>query len=159
MPRNCTIHGNCIDCPAIPATPSQSAQVIAANVLGWTAGANSVVALDGDVRVVFSATPPTLGVIIGFKRERAFVTSPTRVLFGFYLTVVSGLPFYSVRESGVQRVSNARWFDDSDVFEVNRTNGVVNYLFNGARVYSSETRLDGPVLVNACLYGGGDNVQ
>jgi hypothetical protein len=159
MPRNCTVVANCIDCPAIPATPSQSAQVTVSNVLGWNAGANLVAQHDGAVRVIFSATPPTLGLILGFKSARNFVTSPSRVAFGFYLTSVSGLPFFSVIESGVKKTSNARWFDSDDVFRIQRTGGVVSYFFNDLRVYASETRSNGPLIVNACLYAAGDSVQ
>lgn len=159
MPRNCTVVENCIDCPAIPSTPSQSAQVIVNGAFGWTAGANSLDELDGNVRVAFSVTPPTLGLVVGFKTDRQFVTSPTRCMFGFYLTTVSGMLFYNIVELGAQKIANAHWYSETDVFEIRRVNGVVTYVVNDEIVYTSATTVYGPLLVNACLYGVGDSVQ
>lgn len=152
----------CTVCPYIPPTPGESAHLEVSNVIGWNAGASSVLELNGDLHVVFSVKRPVLGIVLGFRLPArtplGLNVRPEFIQHGLYFTMVSGLPFFAVREYGAQVGSNMSWTDENDVFEIRRESGLVSYLKNSAFVYRSLVPSSGAVMVNACLYGSGDAV-
>jgi hypothetical protein len=160
MPRDCVVteppitETRCTECPEIAPIPSS---VIEHPILGWNAGANSVVELDGDVHVVFYVPESCAGIVLGFKQSRAFQVQPELITHGFWLSPVSGQLHGYVTERGVRKTP-AALRAATDKFEIRRRAGAVSYHVNDALIYTSAVRLYGPVLVNACLYATGDAI-
>ena len=162
--RDCTTNPvtHCVDCPAVPAVPGIPARTVYSADQGWTAGANSIDELDGDLHTVFGVAANG-AIVIGFKDSRTDHTTPEAVRFGLFLRSQAGSQYVSVIERGVQCTMPIRRNAD-DMFEIRRYNGRVTYWRRPAAdvpelLYTSTTRSREPVLlVNACLYLSGDAV-
>jgi hypothetical protein len=157
MPTDCVTVGNCTDCPAIEAVVGVPAHYDNETRFGWDAGANSVIMLDGDLHVVFHVAAGILGMVVGFKALRFMPTQPALVAYGLYFTMVNGSNKVLVQEMGVT-LTSAVSYGDGDQFEIRRSGGVVTYWHGATKLYTSNVRSDGALLVNACLYASGDGV-
>ena len=159
MPRNCTTteppitESICTECPEIAPVPPS---VTEHPVLGWNAGANSIAELDGDLHVVFYPGTST-GIVLGFKRDRAFQTEPQGVEWGFWIAMAGVTRLAYVTELGVRK-TNAVAVSPDDKYEIARRNGVVSYYRNNRHVYTSRRASYGPLIVNCCMYATGDVV-
>lgn len=152
---DCYFDGDgCLVCPDIPATPAKVTRD--ANV-GWNAGANSIVMLEGDVHVVESLDAVPAGIVIGLKGTREFVTAPSAIEHGFYLYTAVARAYIEIRERG-QRVGTARPYTLGTAFEIRRVGGEISYWLAGVLLAQTPARVLGPVLVNACLYAAGDTL-
>lgn len=155
--RHQSLQGNCTVCPYIPGVPAVPAHYVAADVLGWNAGANTIDELDGDVHVVTPMPAPTLGCLLGFKASRNGQTIPALIAHGLYFTTVSGVGFVTVMEYGAPKAPAAE-YADGDVFEIRRVASRVTYWHGDTLLYASTQLSSGTVLVNACLYAAEDRV-
>lgn len=163
---DCTTNSatGCTDCPAIPAIPGVAAYTVHTPVQGWTAGANSLSRLDGDVHTVFNVSA-TGAIVIGFKpaapsdepTDPLSVTPPELIPHGLLLRSQAGRLYVSVVESGIAKTPVFPRMAD-DTFEVRRVRGVVTYWQNTALIYTSVQRTVEPLMVSACLYLSGDAV-
>lgn len=160
MPRDCVVteppitETRCTECPQIDPIPSS---IIEHPVLGWNAGANSIIELDGDLHVVFYVPDQCAGIVLGFKQSRSFQVQPELITHGFWLSPVSGRLHGYVVERGVRKTP-ATLRQATDKFEIQRRAGTISYFVNDTRIYTSAQQLFGPVLVNACLYATGDTI-
>lgn len=132
-------------------------------VLGWNAGANSILSLDGDVVTRFYVPAQALGIVIGFKTSRDFQTLHQTIEFGFFFTSVAGADLFYVTEMGQQRMAPLPRSPESR-FSILRQDGIVYYMKkdNDATedrvIHVSDQRSYGPLIVNACLFATGDAV-
>lgn len=164
MADNCTtdpING-CIDCPSIPATPGTPGHIQQAPDASWSAGANSIKELDGDVVVAWETVGMVGGIVLGFKSNRANQTLPELVDHGIFLRSQAGAAYVNVVERNVLKTPAIRRELD-DRFEIRRIGGVVTYWHktggSNRCIYTSARHSAGVVLVNACMYYSGDTVK
>jgi hypothetical protein len=159
---NCTSSTNgCISCPAISAHDAVAPSVKFENALGWNASADSAIALDGDLHVVF-AMPKVVGAVCGFRSATSIgEAQPAALDFAFSFSTLSGVLFAQVCERGVTQ--SEFQYADGDQFEVRRQRGIVTYWYKAAtaqplNIYTSRSRSDAPLIVSACLFATGDSV-
>lgn len=161
---NCYIDSSgCIVCPAIPPAQFSPPLVAYSNVLGWNASADSTVAIDGNLHVVYSIEMLPVGALCGFRS--AYSTGPadpTQLTHAIMMHTAVGFPMYDVYESGV-RIQLDYQGAIGDVLEIRRSNEFVRYLVtpSGAPqqlLYESKKRSTGPLIVSACLYANGDQI-
>lgn len=158
-PRDCHYDARgCYVCPAIPGVPGVPGHYDIKQLIGWSAGANSQLMLDGNIHAVFPMKAGIAGCVIGFKDSRLSQTVPARISRGLYFTSSAGANFVSVRENGVQKTAAVQYAED-DVFEIRRVDGLVSYRHGDAVLYTSQIQSVGAVIVNACLYASGDTVE
>ena len=154
----CTTDVNgCITCSAVPSTPAVPATYTDSPVVGWNAGANSILVLDGDLYTTFGLPTRVTGIVLGFKSVRTFQSEPTLVQFGLYLSNIGGNQYVNVSEYGVQ-LTAPLLCAATDSFTIRRIAGVITYLRNSTILYTSLVPSAGPLLVNACLYSSGDEI-
>ena len=151
-------NSGCLVCPEVDAKPAVPGYYVSRPVVGWSAGANTVKQLDGDVHAVFSLPGGTAGAAIGFKTSRTRQVVPDLVLFGFYFQSVGGADVVQVIESGVMKTSPVLRAG-TDTFEVRRIIGNVEYLITKTLVYTSTLKSVGSIVLNACLYASGDEIN
>lgn len=169
MAINCTINAQgCMVCPSIPPQPATPGQILTSPDNGWNAGANSIQALTGDVRVAFTVSQAA-AMVVGLRRVeegREGQTIPSRIRRGWRVrTAGNGYAVADVFEVGVSR-SSSILLAPCDVLEIQRVGAVCDYLINGTLVHRTVEspmlagwpRIDGPVFVTACLYASGDTV-
>lgn len=147
----------CVVCPEVEAEPAASPIAIVDPLLGWNAGANSIAVLDGDVRVTDALEAIPVGIVVGFKGHRNGVTAPELIDHGLYFYGLDGRCYIEVMESG-RRVGAPAEYTLGSLFEIRREAGKVSYWINQAKWLDSQKRSTGPVLVNACLFSGGDTL-
>jgi hypothetical protein len=156
---DCYLDGDgCLVCPEVQEVVAQPATLTRSVSTGWTAGANSIAALAGDVHAVFDFEPMPLGIVVGFKPAGARIPqdNPNLIQHGIYGYLSQGLPNVDILESGKQRASFA--YTPGQSIEIRRVGEKVTYLINGAQVYASSVPSFGAVIVNACLYASGDTL-
>lgn len=154
-PPPCTHHGNCTTCSAYDGWPAER---IDHPSFGWDAGANSVKELDGDVQLLIPIPMQALGIVVGLKSHRQYVTTPNLIDYGWkFITTEFGQSYAFPVERGAT-VGNTLPRTVTDVFEITRVNHVVRYYKNGVLVRTSPRLSTGKVLVNACLYASGDTI-
>jgi hypothetical protein len=139
-------------------TPAVPARIEYQVELGWTAGANSEQALDGDVRCQFDM-PAVVGVAVGLIPDiEGDVTNLDRLPHALYFFQdATARPRVAVMESG--RLASADMpYAAGDVFDIRRVGGQVEYLHNGGRVHVSASVSIGPVRVGCALWASGDNI-
>jgi len=160
MPQNCTTDAaGCIDCPFIPATEGTPSHIDVSALTGWNAGANSVAMLaDGNVRTTFTVPAGVIGVVCGFKEARDEIVAPELPTHAFYFANVAGVDLVSILEMGTT-VGSPTGRVESDVFQIRRRDGAVEYRINGTTVFRSTRRSVRPVLVSACLFNTDDGIQ
>lgn len=147
----------CFVTPACSGIDPVAAYIETKAILGWNAGANSIMQLDGDVHAVFGMPQGTVGVIVGFKGARSRQTIPDLVTHGMYFQSLAGVDMVQVIERG-QPKTTLQPRSALDTFEIRRAFGKVTYWQSGTMIYESVQPSVGPVLVNACIYASGDDV-
>jgi len=145
----------CLVTPSCAGTSYQPAKLINQPILDWNAGADSITEVSGNAHAQWNQPAGVFGVIIGFKRAGQSVTLPSLITHGFYYTSVAGVAYAQIVESG-QLVGSAFTYASSDTFELDRDNGQVTYTYNGTLLYTSQVLSFDTIVVNACLYGSGD---
>lgn len=160
MSQNCTTDPvtGCVDCPYIPPVAEVPAHLDATPLVGWNAGANSIIWRDGDHRCVWTPGGAPLGIVCGFKQARALQTRPELVVYGWFVQSLAGQTRCSVIERGIEKTSHLE-MAPGDQLEIRRKNGIVSYRQNGREIYVSSIASAGVNLVNACLYVSGDSIQ
>jgi len=153
----------CVDCPAIPHVPGIPAHIERTAIVGWNAGANSIVALGGSFHTLFSTEPNPAGIGIGFKGTRVLQTQPELIEHGFLIqSTVFGTAYFCVIENGTRRTPEQQ-VPSGALFEVRRVGARVSYFVTGsaglAFSYQSAARSSSAKVVNACLYLSGDTVR
>ena len=122
--------------------------------LDWRYGKRSQTAQPGNARYDFRATRATIGAITGLAPWLSPWSAQAdyrRVTHGFYLSLGS----WRILEAGVFRTPSVA-FTEATVFSVRRLGRTVDYLVDGAPVYTSTTALAGPVWAWALLYAPAD---
>lgn len=119
---------------------------------GWNAGARSISLLGGNGVMKFSGYIGIAGAVIGMAKQHLSV-GYAHVLHGFYLT--DGTAY--VYESGVQMASLGNYTNDT-VFAIKRIEGAVTYYMDDSLVYTSSVESSGDVMMEVCLYSGGDAI-
>lgn len=149
----------CVDCDAVPFIPYIPPHFVFDPVLGWDAGANSILRRGGNVYVSFKAT--CFGAIaMGFSPlPRALVTSPINLTHAWMITRVAGTPVASVIEGGVPVGDFAEAVTSASVLRIERWQGAVRYLIDDVEIYRSTVRSEGTLLVGCALYCSGDAVS
>ena len=147
----------CMVCPATDGAPATPTRVITSANLGWNAGANSILKLDGDVHMVEAITAVPVDTYLGFKYARANQTQPYRLAYAFRIYKLGTQASYELWEGTAQRVG-ANPYVLGTPLEIVRASGQVTYFVNGSLVYSSAVPSKGPLLVNACLFSAGDTL-
>lgn len=127
--------------------------------LGWTAGANSVKTLRGDVILTIPAPVGVVGAaVVGLKNSRGAVTLPEAVAHGWIFEhSPTGTLMAAAWEFGV-RVSASRPVHSAIAYVVARRRSRVLYIAGGEIVAERRALITGDVLVNACLYAPGDTL-
>lgn len=149
--------GTCTTYPAVPGVPRVPATYSTEKTYSWDAGANSVLELDGDVRLEF-VQPHAVGVVLGLTGTRDAVGSYARMTHAFYFHYdPMARPVYQVMEGG-EPASHASVHDAATVFAIERVGGVVSYYVDDALVYRSLAPSSGTVLAGCALYSSGDQV-
>lgn len=158
MPLNCTVTPQgCFDCPEMPAVAASTGRVDVTARIGWDAGANSVLALAGDLHTVFTVPALVAGVMIGLRSERVFQHDPVRQPYALYFRIVGGRDFVSAYRFGEQVSSPVRRTAD-DVFEIRRVREIVTFWRGRTLLYQSPFRSTERLVVTANLYASGDGV-
>lgn len=156
--RDCYTDTNqCLICPEIDAVTAIAPQQITSPNIGWNSGARSIDTLDGNLHVAFTMNGTENGVILGFQRapEIRPPVSPAFITHGWYFFNLRG-SYAALYESGAQ-FGDPVAYDEADLFEVRRVNGVVTYAINGVVKATSARRLYGPLRAMTCLYAAGDS--
>lgn len=150
----------CLICPEQQAQEYIPSRLEQRAVLGWTAGANSIIELDGGLRALFTQPLGVIGIVLGLKGGRQQQTIPSQIAHGWYFQKVSGLNIAQPIERGA--VVGTPFVDRADdtVFEIRRAaSGVVTYAVDGLKVWTSITRSVGPRVLNCCLFASGDTAS
>lgn len=162
-PPYCRSEGSCrvtalIGFPGRAAVAAQPEIRVRDARLGWNSGANSISALDGDIRLTFPVRL-TNAAAVGWANNRGDVTSFTNLSHAFYFDTDpnDGILRVSVIESGRRRLIIGTAVT-GDTYELRRIAGSVSYRVNGTTVYSSSSYSGGAVRVGAALYAGEDSV-
>lgn len=155
--------GTCIVYPAIPGRATQLPTTRTEVDTGWTAGANSVTELVGDVLLEFTQ-PVCKGVVLGLTGTRDNPQDYSRVTHGYIFgSSAAGEPTYQVIESGRVIGPVTRYAPASTIFRIRRSNSAVTYaVFDGFAedvVYTSGKTSDGLVMAGCSLYSSGDSVE
>lgn len=141
--------------PGVPGVPARYQRNLH---VGWNAGADSIEVYDGDVFVRFHPAVRVAGAV-GFAM--AGTRAPARqdlLTHAFYFDVDgASAAGYVVMEGGRKMTARVACAD-SDVFEIRREGGVVQYLVNDAEVYVSAAPSGGVLMVSTSLYCAGDGV-
>ena len=126
---------------------------------GWTAGANSVKTLRGDVILTIPAPVGVIGAaVVGLKNSRGAVTLPEAVAHGWIFEhSPTGTLMAAAWEFGV-RVSASRPVNPAIAYVVARRKARVLYMAGSEIVAERGVLITGEVLVNACLYAPGDTL-
>lgn len=158
MSRGCYYDtSGCLVCPELPAVVGHPSYYEQQAIIGWNAGANSVDQVDGDLHTVFTMPAGTVGAVVGLKSVRTKQTLPGAVEHGWYFQSVGGVDMAQVIELGAVKTPIMERLD-TDVFEIRRTNDIVQFFMNNVEQWRSKTPSYGPKIVNACLYASGDAV-
>lgn len=146
----------CTYYPAIPEVTGVPPRVVTTPVNGWTAGANSIIEIEGNARTVFSFESRVVGVAVGFVTYREDVVSYDRIACGVVVSqAANGAPEYRVIEYGVFR-SPLRPYVLGQDFELRRAQGEVSLWTNGERVHVYRTTLHETLMVGCSMYASGD---
>lgn len=145
----------CLVTPACAGTSYQPAKLINQPILDWNAGADSITEVSGNAHAQWNQPIGVFGVIIGFKRAGQAVTMPSLITHGFYYTSVAGISYAQIVESGVL-VGSSFAYAGADTFAIDRNNGQVTYTYNGQVIHTSRVLSYDTIVVNACMYGSGD---
>lgn len=149
--------GTCTTYPAVPGVPGTPGQVFSEPSNTWDAGANSVVELDGDVRLKF-VTPHAVGAVVGLTGTRDAVGSYTRMSHAFYFHyTMGGRPVCQAMEHGEAVTHEAAHNADSE-FSIERVNGEVSYYVDDVLLHRSTLTSEGVVSAGCALYSSGDRV-
>lgn len=147
---------NCIQCDEVIAVEGVPEQTIITILYGWTASAISGDRLAGNVYTQFDV-PASVGVVVGLEID-ILGQNPDFIRHGFYIYETDGNHWRAVIESGVTKTTPVVWAA-SDLFRIERRDGVVRYFVNGRQEYESLVPLTSDVIVVACLYASGDGVN
>jgi hypothetical protein len=148
----------CLVCPEQAAQDYLPPSIENRAVVGWNAGANSLVMLDGDLRAKFDMPLGEIGTIIGLKGDRAKPTNPALIEHGWYFQKGGSTDLVQPIERGVTIGSPITGRTADTVFEIRRIQGLVSYWKDGVKVYTSALPSAGVKVVNCCLYASGDTV-
>lgn len=141
--------------PAIKGTPSIPSKIEYNSVSGWNAGGRSVSTMPGDGYAEFEVAPLTVGAVVGLSSGFNGV-NPGQQTHAFYAH--GGL--LDIMESGqVVHSIPAPNLAARPRLRVMRKAGVVSYLINGTKVYTSAAPSSGNVYLDASLYSSSDYVD
>jgi hypothetical protein len=159
MPQDCAFNFNtgCITCPHMAPVIGVPGRYVVSPNNGWTAGANSVAEIDGDLHAVFDIGRFAIGSVTGLKATRANQTAPAEILFGWYVHA-NGTGLLAEALERAVRVYGPVAYALSTPLEIRRVSGAVTYFINGVPVFRSAQSSSGPLVLNACLYAGGDEL-
>lgn len=149
--------GDCLVTPERPAREFVPAGTEHKLIIGWDAGANSIVELGGNIHAVFTMPIGNAGVVIGFRSARARQTLPDLVEHGLFFQGLAGVDMVQVIERG-RPMTALVVRAVSDTFEIRRVAGTATYWRNSVLLYTSAAPSSGVKVVNACLYASGDNL-
>ena len=150
----------CVTYPAIPyqpAVPAVPARYETRPVIGWDAGANSVVTHAGDCEVVWTMGL-VAGVYLGLTDDREAIASRARIAHGLFFFQRAGAPFFRIVEGGAARSGDIA-YAPGDAFAVRRARGVVSYRHNGDALRTVEAAFTGTASVGCALYASGDSIE
>jgi hypothetical protein len=148
----------CTDCSGQHAVPHIPAHVDRGPDIGWDAGANSVLQLDGNVRATWSVLETTVGIACGLAAvPRPHVDDPTSIQFGWYTFALNGALLAQPIERGVLQ-STPQPITDTSALKIERAWGVVSYLIGSTTEYTSARFGDGLALLGCSLYSSGDQI-
>lgn len=143
--------------PAIPpqhGQPYRPASVVINKQIGWNGGAIGIPTIAADGQYRFSIDADAVGIVTGFGRVATNSDYP-RIQFGLYF---SNSQWYAY-ESGQHPSGAQGYFEDGDEFVIRRLGPEVAYYKNGTLIYRSLVRSTGVLLVSACMYAAGDQIQ
>lgn len=144
-------------CDAAEAYPGREAGWVETATLAWNAGANSRIALAGDVEFTFKVAP-SLGIIAGFATEPLPVADPNRIQHGLHCwTSPEALHFVQVVEAG-KPVGVATNFELTDEFRIQRLGQTVTYWIGSTQIRESAAPSTGRVRCSTILFGPGDRI-
>lgn len=138
--------------PHVPAVPARAGRTEITSLIGWNAGANSVVSHAGDCVCTFNMDR-VVGAVCGFTADLDDVADIERLTHAFHFTAGR----FQVVESGEARTIEAS-YRPGDEFKIQRAGGEVSYLHAGALVYTSRIHSVGEIHVGSALYASGDTV-
>ncbi|HRO59336.1 MAG TPA: hypothetical protein PK177_09260 [Burkholderiaceae bacterium] len=150
----CTTYPAQVYVPAVPAVPSRWET---SPIIGWDAGANSVVTHDSGCELKWNMQR-VVGAYIGLTEDREAVPEVDRLSHAIFFHQRSGTPLFRVVESGTAR-SNDVAYDVDDEFAIRRNfNGSVSYWRNGEKLQDSLALAGGELSAGCTLYASGDTV-
>jgi hypothetical protein len=144
--------------PFQPAMPSVPPRIEYRPNIGWNAGANSVVMLEGDVSLRWTDQITSVGAVIGLTTDREANPEPTRMSHAIYFfQTAGGQPRWCVYENGVAKTPPTV-HSTTDTWEIRRVGSLVGYFRNDARVYLSTSLSVGEVSTGSSLYAAMDSI-
>lgn len=147
----------CIRCDPVPYQPAVPDRWVIDTLTGWDAGARSKSTLWGNLRLRFQVGP-AVGIVIGITSPAIYdAARPDSIQHGFYLWSQGTGLLGRVLEFGQQK-GEAFEREAETTLAVQRFNGRIYYLVDGAVIYVSPDRSSAEVCVGACLYQTDDTV-
>lgn len=141
--------------PEVKSSPGKDASVTVDNQLGWNAGARSIAAIDGNFMASFDFATSPVGVLCGLGSEQATIGAFNDIEHAFYADD-SRLRIY---EAGALVYTSSLTPRDAPHLSIVRYGETVQYLINGASVYTSGKSSRGQKILLAALYCAGDTVD
>lgn len=140
--------------PYVPEVPDRPARWEISPVVGWDAGANSVITHDADCELKWTMNR-VVGAYVGLTEAREEVPAYDRLTHAFYFHQRSGVPYFRITELGQAR-SHDTQYAPGDEFAVRRVGTFVTYWHNGTKVQDSPRPSTGEVSAGCALYASGD---
>ncbi|GEM_PF-4582930 len=158
MSRGCYFDSaGCYVCPQYPATPYIAPHTQVDPDIGWTAGADSIIELPGDVRLAWSLDTLPVGIIVGLRANRAQPLFPSTILHGWYVYSQADMGYAQQLEKGVL-VGSPVSYGVGQLLEVRRLGTQVQYWLQGQLMATRPALHSGVVFAGSCLYAAGDSV-
>ncbi|MCD5994147.1 hypothetical protein KDX38_11040 [Pseudomonas sp. CDFA 602] len=139
--------------PAVAPVAGRDAQTITDSQVGWNAGAQSLVVIDGDFIALATINSSAIGVLVGIQpagSPSGDLNTPTHAV-----RISNRRP--SVVERGLSKVSGNEFSGDLQV-QIQRVGRTITYRV-GSIAYTSDVDSTGPVSMASVLYAGGDYVE
>lgn len=146
--------------PGVPRIPGIPDRTVDTPVLGWQAGADSVIERANDARLSFTFKLVS-GIVAGFATVRdQLLAGFDPITHAFYLDTspTTGKARVRIMEGG--RIVHTHVGDvvGDEVCAIERVGGKVAYRFDGAEIYRSRTLSVGTIIARSFLYRSGDSI-
>lgn len=136
--------------------PAVQRKVEQVPVIGWDAGANSIISQAGDCELRWTMGM-VVGVYVGFNIDVDDVADILRYSHSFVFLQRSGRPIFRIVEEGEARSFESE-YSLSDEFAIRRVGGRVSYWKNGQKLQDSALESSGEVSAGSSLYVSGDMI-